>query len=98
MSYSVGHRCDLDLRCYGCSVGPIQPLAWEIPHATDVALNRQRKMKKKKAVMLYVLDQKKVISTWSHMYQRSDIAGCIFIFTVKCHTAVQDGSPVLQQY
>ena len=30
------------------AVAPIQPLAWELPHATDAALNKKLKIKKKR--------------------------------------------------
>ena len=44
--------------CCGCgrpgAAAPIQPLAWEPPHATGVALNRPQKKKKKKKIMMVV--------------------------------------------
>ena len=52
MSYGVGRRCgsDLMLLWLWCSPGataPIQPLAWELPYATGVALKRQKPTKQK---------------------------------------------------
>ena len=47
MSCSVGRRCGLDLVLLWCrpvTTGPIQPLAWESPYATSVALKRQRQL------------------------------------------------------
>ena len=43
VSYCVGCRCGLDLPLlwlwHGpAAVAPIQPLAWELPYVTDVAL------------------------------------------------------------
>ena len=53
MSCAVGHRhrCGLDsvllwLWCRPASVALIQPLAWELPYATGVALKRKNKNKK----------------------------------------------------
>ena len=48
MSYGVGCRCssDLVLLCLWCrpaAVGPIQPLAWELPHALGTALKKKAK-------------------------------------------------------
>ena len=52
MSCGVGHRCGSDLvwLCLWCrpsAVALIRPLAWELPHATGVALKRQKREKKK---------------------------------------------------
>ena len=48
MSCGVGHRhgSDLALRwlwCQPTAAAPIQPLAWELPYATNVALKRKKK-------------------------------------------------------
>ena len=53
MNCDAGHRCSLDpvllwLWCRPAAVAPIQPLAWELPHASGVALKRQKTKKKKK--------------------------------------------------
>ena len=47
MSCGVGHRHGSGLvllwRCYrSAAVAPIQPLAWELPYAVDVALKRKK--------------------------------------------------------
>ena len=45
MSCSVGHRHSLDLAWLWCRLAtavPIQPLAWELPYTTGVALKRER--------------------------------------------------------
>ena len=44
----VGRRYSLDLCCRLAAAAPIWPLAWELPHASDVALKRQNKNKKPK--------------------------------------------------
>ena len=48
MSCGVGHRCSLDpallwLWCRPAAVGPIRPLAWELPYAVGKALKRKKK-------------------------------------------------------
>ena len=48
MSYGVGHRCGWDptllwLWHRPTAVAPIQPLAWEFPYATGVALKKKKK-------------------------------------------------------
>ena len=53
MSCGVGHIHSSDLVllwlwCRLAAVAPIQPLAWEPPHAMDVALKKKDKKKKKK--------------------------------------------------
>ena len=50
MICGVGLRCssDLALLCLWCrpaAAAPVQPLAWELPYAVDVALKRKKKMK-----------------------------------------------------
>ena len=43
---AVGHRCGSDLVLLWhrlATVAPIQPLAWEFPYATRVALKEERK-------------------------------------------------------
>ena len=45
MSCGVDHRYSLDLAllwlwCRPAAAAPIQPLAWELPHAVDAALKR----------------------------------------------------------
>ena len=45
---SVGHRCSAHLEllwlcCRPVAAAPIQPLAWELPHATSVALKTHTK-------------------------------------------------------
>ena len=47
MSYGVGHRLSLDPTllwpwCRLGAIAPIQPLAWEPPHATGAALEREK--------------------------------------------------------
>ena len=49
----MGHRCDLDpvllwLWYRSADTVPIQPLAWELPYATNVALKKKRKKKRYK--------------------------------------------------
>ena len=44
----IGHRCGLDPALLWLwrrleATAPIQPLAWELPYATDVALKKQKK-------------------------------------------------------
>ena len=53
MSCGVGHRQGLDLVLMWmwhrlAAVAPIQPLAWEPPHAAGVALKRKKKTHKTK--------------------------------------------------
>ena len=52
MSCGVGCRCGLDpaLLCSGIAIAiaPIQPLSWEPPYASGVALKRKKKKKRKK--------------------------------------------------
>ena len=53
MSCGVGCRCDWDpallwLWCRPAATAPVRPLAWELPYAMGVTLNRQKKKKKKK--------------------------------------------------
>ena len=50
----VGHRRGLDpvwlwLWCRLAAAASFQPLAWELPYATGVALNKKEKKKQKKA-------------------------------------------------
>ena len=52
MNCGIGHRCDLDTAWLWLCLwhrlavaGPIQPLAWELPYATGVAVKRQKKKK-----------------------------------------------------
>ena len=52
ISCSIGHRHGLDpallwLWCRLAAAAPIQPLAWELPYATSVALQRQKKKNQK---------------------------------------------------
>ena len=44
----VGDLALLWLWCRPAAAGPIQPLAWEPPYATNVVLKRQKKTKKRK--------------------------------------------------
>ena len=53
MSYGVRGRCSLDLALLWLwrrpvAVGPIRPLAWELPYAVRAALKRQKTHKKEK--------------------------------------------------
>ena len=53
MSCGVGLGCSFDptllwLWCRPVAAALIQPLAWELPHATSVALKKQKKPKKTK--------------------------------------------------
>ena len=53
MSCGVGHRHSSDLAllwlwCRPAATTPIQPLSWELPYATGVALKDKKKKKKKK--------------------------------------------------
>ena len=48
MSCDVSHRCSLDptllwLWCRPEAVGPIRPLAWELPYATGAAIKKKEK-------------------------------------------------------
>ena len=52
MSCGTGLRCDSDLVllwlwCRPAAAVPIQPLAWELPYATDVALKKNKNKKRK---------------------------------------------------
>ena len=49
MSCSVGYRrsSDLELLCRLAATAPTGPLAWELPYAMGVALQRQKKKKEK---------------------------------------------------
>ena len=58
MSCSVGHRCGLDLALLWlwlwhrpAAADLIQPLAWELPYATDAALKRKKQKQKQKTVI-----------------------------------------------
>ena len=49
MSYGIGRRSGLDpallwLRCRLAAIAQIQPLAWELPHATGAALKNKKKV------------------------------------------------------
>ena len=49
MSCAVGHRCGSDPELLWvwhrlAAVGPIQPLVWELPYATNAALKNKQKM------------------------------------------------------
>jgi len=55
---SVGHRCGSDLAllwlwCRPAAAALIQPLGWELPYATSVALKLKKKKKKKLTGALY---------------------------------------------
>ena len=59
MNCGIGHRCDLDTAWLWLCLwqrlavaGPIQPLAWELPYATGVAVKRPKK--KKKCVWIFL--------------------------------------------
>ena len=59
MSCGVGGRLDPDpvllrLWLWLAAVAPIQPLAWELPYATDAALKRQKTNKQTKFRSEYV--------------------------------------------
>ena len=48
MSRAIGRRCSSDLAllwlwCRPAATAPIQPLAWELPHAAGVALKKKKK-------------------------------------------------------
>ena len=52
MSYGVGHRCGSDpmllwLWHRPVAAAPIRPLAWELPYAMGVALEKAKGQKKK---------------------------------------------------
>ena len=56
ISCGVGHRCGSDptllwLWCRPAAVVPVQPLAWELPHAVGVALKSKRKKKKRNSTV-----------------------------------------------
>lgn len=56
MSYGVGHRRGLDpallwLWCRLAAMALIQPLAWEPPYATGVALKSKKKKEEKEKVI-----------------------------------------------
>ena len=53
MSCGIGHRCGLDTAlpwqwCRLAAAAPIQPLAWEPPYASGVALKNKKTEKKNK--------------------------------------------------
>ena len=57
MSCGVDLRCGSELLwlwCRPAATAPIQPLAWERPHATGMALKRQKTKKKKKKITINV--------------------------------------------
>ena len=52
VSCGIGHRCGLDpkslwLWLWPAAAAPIQPLAWELPYTTGVALKESKKKNKK---------------------------------------------------
>ena len=52
-SCSMGHRCSSDLAllwlwCRPVAAAPIQPIAWEFPHAVGGALKKEKNLKLKK--------------------------------------------------
>ena len=58
MSCGVGHRRSSDpallwLWCRPAAVAPIRPLAWEPPYAAGVALEKDKKTKKKSIKYLH---------------------------------------------
>ena len=66
MSCGVGHRHGLDVAwlwvwCRPVATGPIEPLAWDHPYATDGTLKKQKKKKKKER-------KKKLISLLLDLY------------------------------
>ena len=59
MSYGVGRRRSLDpplLWRRPAAIAQIRPLAWELPHATGVALNRFPPPKKRKEKRNYFVE------------------------------------------
>ena len=68
----VGRRHGSDpvllwLWCRSAAIGPIRPLAWEIPHAVGAALKRQKTKKRKNNIKAIVLERKVI--------EASEIAG-----------------------
>ena len=69
MSCGVGHRHGSDpalllLRCMLAATAPIQPLAWEPPYATGVALKQPKRKKKKENELseeTYMLTKQKTL-------------------------------------
>ena len=64
MSCGVGRRCGSDLIllwlwCRPAAAAPIQPLAWELPYATCVAL--ESKKKKQANYYFYLKGKNKII-------------------------------------
>ena len=58
MSCGVGHSCGLDLLWLWCKLAAVAPTGlpvWEPPHATGVALKKQKKKKKRE---MYVEGEK----------------------------------------
>ena len=54
MSFGVGHRCGSNLALlwlFLTAAALIQPSAWELPYAIDVALKRPKKKKKVKSAL-----------------------------------------------
>ena len=60
MNCGVGHRCGSDLALLWhrpAATAPIQPLPWELPHAVDVALKRQKQTNKKDDKVGFILKE-----------------------------------------
>ena len=53
MSCGIGRRCRLDLALLWLwyrlvAIAPIQPLTWELPYATGVALKKRKRERRRK--------------------------------------------------
>ena len=60
LSYGVGHRLSLDLAllwvwCRLAAAAPIQPLVWEPPYATGLALKKKKKKRHNNQIQFVVL-------------------------------------------
>ena len=72
---SLASTCGLRIRrccelwCRPGATAPIRPLAWESPHAVDVALKRKKEKKKKKsesAIYLHARELKRYSGTYTN--------------------------------
>ena len=59
MSCGIGHRCGLDPALLWLW-DLIQPLAWELPHATSVTITKAKKKKKKNRKLTEIMNLARV--------------------------------------
>ena len=87
MSCSVGHRCGLDpallsLQHRPVATAPIGPLAWELPCAEGVALEKAKRQEKKKKKKVNKSRTKscEVLSDSSDVHFPDVDVECVFIY------------------